>query len=68
MSNNNSIASANMELFAIIKGGGPHAFGLFYNALVLSANLNSAKILRAAIDNDDIIRDDDGEELYVVRA
>jgi hypothetical protein len=55
-----------MELIAIIKGGGPHAFGLFYNALVLSSNLNSAKILRTVIDNDDI-RNVDGDELYVVR-
>jgi hypothetical protein len=55
--------TANLELINIIKHGGPRAFGVFYNALVLSDNTNVAKQLRTLIDNKELVVID-GYELY----
>jgi hypothetical protein len=58
-----SARSANLELLGIIKDGCPDAFGVFYNALVLSDNVQAAKLLRSLIDDCDI-EVIDGDELY----
>lgn len=55
-----------LGLFPIIKSGGPHAFGYFYNSLVLSDNRIPAGILREALDEACIKKSDAGEELYVI--
>jgi hypothetical protein len=65
MKNNSCSTIANLDFLAAIKNGGPHAYGLFYNSLMLSDNLNAANILRPGIDDNDIM-EIDGAKLYVI--
>ncbi len=58
--------ASNLELLQLIGNGDTRAFGIFYNALVLSSNRLAASILRPGLDAADI-KLDDGYELYVVK-
>jgi hypothetical protein len=52
-----------LELLAEVQNDGPHAFGIFYNALMNSFNIRAAELLRPLIKADDIVLID-GEEFY----